>query len=231
MGIRSKIVSKIREKQYSKYAHPTIFDWNWGSKGYNRIALVNYLVSKSGGHECKYLEIGCASNKLFDSVYSLQKIGVDPESGGTHRMTSDDFFDKTSQKAFDVIFIDGLHEYEQVRRDAINALNIINDDGWIAFHDFLPTNWKEQHIPRIQSAWTGDCWKLAIELSKAIGVDFYIVNIDCGVGLLRKSKKDFSVPDQSGELLKAKFNKFVEEVPNLPIVEYKEAIKIINSFS
>ena len=46
-----------------------------------------------------------------------------------------------------------------------------------AFHDFLPTNWKEQHIPRIQSNWTGDCWKLAIELSKAIGVDFYIVNI------------------------------------------------------
>jgi hypothetical protein len=92
MGIRSKIASKRLEKKYRKYAHPTIFDWKWDSKGYDRIALVNYLVSKSGGHECKYLEIGCASNKLFDSVYSLQKTGVDPESGGTHRMTSDDFF-------------------------------------------------------------------------------------------------------------------------------------------
>jgi len=48
MGIRSKIASKRLEKKYSKYAHPTILDWKWDSKGYDRIALVNYLVSKSG---------------------------------------------------------------------------------------------------------------------------------------------------------------------------------------
>ena len=231
MSIASKIASKKLEIKFKKHSHPKIFDWHWDNKGYNRIALVNFLVAKCGGHECKYLEIGCASNELFDSVYSHHKTGVDPASGGTHRMTSDDFFGGTNEESFDVIFIDGLHEYQQVRRDAINALNVIKDGGWIAFHDFLPSTWKEHHIPRIQSDWTGDCWKLAVELSKADGVDFRIVNIDHGVGLLRKSKMDYSIPDLNSELSKAEFDKFVEEVPNLPIVEFEEAIRVVNSLS
>ena len=39
-------------------------------------------------------------------------VGVDPLLGGTHRMTSDAFF-AANADAFDLIFIDGLH---QVRR-------------------------------------------------------------------------------------------------------------------
>ena len=108
---------------------------------------------------------------------------------------------------------------------------MIKDGGWIAFHDFLPSSWKEHHIPRIQTDFTGDCWKLALELSKADGVDFRIVSIDHGIGLLRKSKMDYSIPDLSSELSKAEFDKFVEEVPNLPIVEFEEAISFINSLS
>jgi len=231
MGLRTKITSNWLEVKYKKHVHSKIFDWNWDSKGYNRIALVNSLVNQCGGCHCKYLEIGCASNDLFDSVFSLDKTGVDPKSGGTHRMLSDDFFEANLQKSFDVVFIDGLHEYQQVRRDTINSLNTLNKGGWIAFHDFLPSNWKEQHVPRIQTAWTGDCWKLGIELSRAEGLDFWIVNIDHGVGLLRKSGSEYSIPDLSSELLKAEFEKFVSEVPNLPIITFDEAIKTINSLS
>ena len=172
-----------------------------------------------------------AVNDLFDSVFSLNKTGVDPKSGGTHRMLSDNFFEANLQESFDVVFIDGLHEYQQVRRDTVNSLNSLNEGGWIAFHDFLPSNWKEQHVPRIQTAWTGDCWKLAVELSRAEGLDFWIVNIDHGVGLLRKSESEYSIPDLSSELLKAEFEKFVSEVPNLPIIEFDEALNIINSLS
>ena len=123
MGIRSKIASKRLEKKYSKYVHPKIFDWSWDSKGYDRIALVNYLVSKSGGHECKYLEIGCASNELFDSVCSLQKTGVDPESGGTHRMTSDDFFDKNNYNLLGWKLVDKLQNiiYFSIKINHVNS--------------------------------------------------------------------------------------------------------------
>ena len=228
MKIRSKLSNVLNYYRYRHNAHPTNFNWNWREKGHNRIALVNYLVAQKGGLDCNYLEIGCENNSLFDSVVSTRKTGVDPASGGTHRMTSDEFFDANSEK-FDVVFVDGLHEYLQVRRDALNALNSINNGGWIAFHDFLPSNWKEHHVPRISKAWTGDCWKFAVELAKAEGIEFYIVNIDCGVGLMRKTAEQYSVPDLSNELIGAKFDRFVSEVKQLPIIEYTEAVSIVGS--
>ena len=44
---------------------------------------------------------------------------LDPAEGGTHRMTSDQFLAITKKK-FNVVFIDGLHEYEQCQKDCIN---------------------------------------------------------------------------------------------------------------
>ena len=94
--------------QYSANAHPMQFDWDWKQVNYNRIALVNLLISLSGDNP-DYLEIGCADNELFDSVIAASKTGVDPASGGTHRETSDSFF-ASNTKTFDVVFIDGLHQ-------------------------------------------------------------------------------------------------------------------------
>ena len=44
-----------------------------------------------------------------------KKVGVDPVSGGTIRVTSDNFF-RTNKEKFDCIFIDGLHKYAQVKK-------------------------------------------------------------------------------------------------------------------
>ena len=46
-------------------------------------------------------------------------------------MTSDEFFAQ-NEGSFDVVFIDGLHEYAQVRADAINALAVLSERGYIA---------------------------------------------------------------------------------------------------
>ena len=175
------------------------------------------------------MEIGCESNILFDSVFSNKKVGVDPAAGGTNRETSDEFFASNSEK-FDVIFVDGLHEYEQVRRDAINALNSLNENGWIAFHDLLPRNWKEHHVPRLQRAWTGDCWKLAIELAKSDDVDFQILNIDHGVGILCQKKKDAVVIDMRSELSEEEYGYFVDNLGVLPIVDWPEGVDWILSY-
>ena len=70
------------------------------------------------------------------------KIGVDPTQGGTHRKTSDDFFiDNT--KNFDVIFIDGLHTYEQCQRDCINSLKFLNPGGILIIEDIF--KYKKEH--------------------------------------------------------------------------------------
>ena len=51
-------------------------------------------------------------------------------------MTSDEYFSKFKDK-FDIIFIDGLHHYEQVKKDIFNSLEILNSNGIILMHDCL----------------------------------------------------------------------------------------------
>jgi len=214
--------------KYRSNAHPKTFGWDWKQTNFNRLALVNYLVSKTNGWESHYLEIGCDGNSLFDSVAVKNKFGVDPVSGGNIKMTSDEFF-KNNNLTFDVIFVDGLHNYQQTRRDALNSLKFIKDPGWIAFHDFLPRSWKEHHVPRLQKSWTGDCWKLAVELMAAEGLEFKIIEIDHGVGLLRKVSDKWAVPDFSSDLIDAQFDVFVEKVKTFPLISFDDAVAMVTT--
>jgi hypothetical protein len=157
------------------------------------------------------------------------KVGVDPLKGGTHRMSSDEFFAE-NQSRFDIIFIDGLHTYEQVRRDVINAMAALAPGGWIALHDLVPRTWEEEHVPRVSGLWTGDVWKVAIELSKTPAIEFRILMIDHGVGLMRL--KDDSLPeltDLREDLAEAGFARFLEEFEALPKNTWDEAMAWIDA--
>mgnify|MGYP001297073726 CR=1 FL=1 len=100
-------------------------------------------------------------------------------------MTSDKFFQDNSNLKFDVIFIDGLHEYIQCQKDCINSMKHLNPDGIILFHDLLPRSYFEEKTPKKQSPWLGDVWKVAVELSNSKNVDFKIINSDFGIGVLK----------------------------------------------
>ena len=214
---------------YQHHAVQKTFSWSWGQKQHNRIALVNFMVGLAGGWNARYLEIGCFRNDLFHAVGSARKTGVDPAQGGTHRMTSDEFFEQNPGEKFDVVFIDGLHEYPQVRRDTVNALKAIPVGGFIGFHDLLPSSWLEHHVPRLQGNWTGDCWKIALELRETKGVAFCIASVDHGVGMLRKTSEDVEMPDMESQLAEAEFDRFVEELDRLPIMDAPEAMAFIAS--
>lgn len=213
---------KCLQKKYAANSYDKSFNWDWKTTNFNRIALVNLLVSKKS--DCAYLEIGCASNDLYDSVAALNKTGVDPHKGGTIRKTSDDFF-HTNESFFDVVFIDGLHTYGQVRKDVINSIKFLKSGGWIALHDMLPRNWIEHHVPIVNPGgeWTGDVWKVAFELLQTEGIDFRILKIDYGVGVLKLTKENPTLIDLTNELEGKQFSYFYENVSKLPIIEWRDA--------
>ena len=53
-------------KHFNGNAYPRSFEWNWKQINYNRMALVTYVTSRIP--DCKYLEIGCDQNALFDAA-------------------------------------------------------------------------------------------------------------------------------------------------------------------
>jgi hypothetical protein len=207
----------LEQYRYRNHFEARRLDIDWTAAHFNRIAIVNLLLARRP--DGNYLEIGCAGNGMFDSVIAKNKTGIDPEIGGTIRITSDEFFRRDDGTRYDVIFIDGLHIYEQVRRDVINALSRLTKGGWIALHDMLPRNWLEEHVPRISEVWTGDVWKVAFELSKSADIDFRIIKVDMGVGVLRPLRKDAHLLDLRSTLTDKRFPYFYDHISTLPMLD------------
>jgi hypothetical protein len=179
--------------------------------------LIQFLIDKY--EYSSYLEIGCDKDQSFSKIEISHKVGVDPISGGTIRKTSNDFF-RTNKKKFDLIFIDGLHHYEQVIKDIDNAIDILNDNGHILVHDCLPRTIAHQAIPRYRGSWNGDVWKAIVDLRTRKNLEVFTCEIDFGVGIIQKKN--------NSKLLELKINNF----KNLKFKDYfhrnKEFMNVIS---
>lgn len=130
-----------------------------------RTDLLNHLAEKYNLQ--RYLEIGVQDPaQNFNKIICKEKWSVDPNPAAkaTHCETSDDFFETTSiGPHYDLIFIDGLHTAEQVKKDFENALKILSPNGFIVLHDCNPE--KEEHTivprPTERGHWNGDVYKFA----------------------------------------------------------------------
>ena len=194
---------------------------------FKRHAFINKAVSKYTN--CNYLEIGVADNDVFNSIplKLKNKHGVDPVCGGNYRLTSDAFFEKYEHLKFDVIFIDGLHHYLQCQKDAINSINSLNKNGVIFFHDMLPVNSFEEYVPRKQLSWTGDVWKVAVELTNSNNCEFKIINVDYGIGVLKINDK-FEYKKMP-ELLNLRYKDFLKHYKNFKLITSEEGLDYLNS--
>ena len=158
------------------------YNWNLYLKRYEIIQnIINKKKFKS------FLEIGSFNNDTFDKILVPNKIGVDPEKGGNVRLTSDEFF-KINKAFFDIIFIDGLHLYEQVRKDFFNSLNFLNPEGIILIHDCLPNKFRDQTRLRSHDLWNGDVWKLIVELRTLDYIQLHTIIADHGVAIIKLGK-------------------------------------------
>jgi len=160
-------------KKKLKYSFPPNF-YRWD--------LIDYLIKKNNYKN--YLEIGCDQNQLFSKIKIEFKIGVDPYSGGNIRKTSDQFF-LENKKKFDIVFIDGLHEYKQVKKDILNSVNCLNENGIILVHDCMPDSLGKQAVPRYKMQWNGDVWKAIVDLRQNDNLEIYTCEIDQGIGVIK----------------------------------------------
>lgn len=183
-------------------------EYNRGS----RLELLQFIKQKKKSKS--YLEIGCHKNEVFNYINAINKVGVDPNKGGTHRMTSDEFFD-TNTDTFDLIFIDGLHHYEQLKTDLENAFKILNPGGVIVLHDMLPfrkDRTSREHNTRI---WNGDVWRLNFNIINNQSYKYHIVNIDQGCGVISKVKEKEIYFE---EIITDDYNYYLENKNLLPVI-------------
>lgn len=135
-----------------------------------------------------YLEIGVGYGTTLFSVDVKNKIGVDPSFAfdkSTIDMPnlrlveekSDMFFSKLPLSIeFDIIFIDGLHTFEQTYRDLCNSLVHLNKGGVILIDDTRPCDIystsqdyekcckARQEQGNLNGAWNGDAFKVVYAL-------------------------------------------------------------------
>jgi hypothetical protein len=142
-----------------------------------RINTISRLVSAK-----KYLEIGVFQGETFFDVDIDYKVAVDPqfqfdfkkkENAKTrfHQRTSDEFFRLAHSEPFDVIYLDGLHTFEQTLRDFLSSLSFSHDKTIWVIDDTtpndnfaaLPDQERCYRLRRLQNngdwAWMGDVFK------------------------------------------------------------------------
>tara|TARA_B100000945_G_scaffold321348_1_gene335355 strand:+ start:961 stop:1638 length:678 start_codon:yes stop_codon:yes gene_type:complete len=191
------------------------FDWNKYPK---RFQIIQKIIDKKKYN--KYLEIGCFKDETFSEIKIKDKVGVDPISGGNVRLTSDNFF-RTNKDKFDIIFIDGLHTFNQVKKDIYNSLNTLNEDGLLLIHDCLPKRIRDQMVPRAHEHWNGDVWKALVECRTLNDIDTYTCIADEGIGVIFKR--------QNKNILKIKNKNFKKLTFENYYINYKEYMNLISS--
>ncbi len=212
-----KLIEQISNHIRRIYCNKVVkIDW-FNETKLRKHDFINKALEKINKKNPNYLEIGVLENDNFKIIKTENKISVDPDPNAypTFLGTSNEFF-KGNKKKFDVILIDGLHTFDQCREDAINALNCLNKNGYIFFHDFIPRNFIEEYVPRIGGIWTGDVWKVSVELSKTIGIKFKVILADHGLGFLRKLEDNVKYfEDDRRKLIYSIYDDFFELNKNI----------------
>jgi len=95
-------------------------------------------------------------------------------------MISDKFFNTISEdQKYDIIFIDGLHEKEQVLRDVFNSLNHLSDGGTIVMHDCSPETKRLSLKDRCYNV-----WEAIVVLRQENNLNVRVIDVDHGLGIV-----------------------------------------------
>ena len=181
------MIDNLQEPEVIRYINSEI----------KRFDIINYLIEKY--KLVNYLEIGVFQGENIRKVKAFHKDGVDPGAEGyvvpevNYPMTSDDFFDLLKGHEdikYDIIFIDGLHHADQVKKDIRNSLNHIVEGGFILLHDCNPVSYEAQLVPRQTIAWNGDVWEAFVDFKAHYPkMKCSVIDTDFGVGVIKVGER------------------------------------------
>jgi hypothetical protein len=170
----------------------------------SRADVINALIARHGYRS--YLEIGVNTQAQpgwsHDSIAIETKHGVDPNPavGATFPVTSDEFFERFASQTYDIVFVDGLHLFEQAYRDIVNSLVWLNENGTIVVHDCKPEQELTQRRERVSDVWHGDVWKAILKLRlEAPELEIFTVDTDEGCSIIRRGAQLLMQVDDSPE--------------------------------
>jgi hypothetical protein len=168
--------------------------YTYDEVGFHHIKVISDLIMFNG--YTSYLEIGCKDDTCFSRINVPNKTGIDPVSGGTHRMYSDEFF-ATNKETFDIIFVDGNHHHDQVFKDVTNALSCLNAGGAIVMHDCFPPTRDDESQKRC-----GTAWRVFAHFRQNNDLDAIVIADVFGTAVLRVRKNPcpISLPKHFTEL-------------------------------
>lgn len=196
-------------------------------------------VIKKKKKKVNYFEVGVQTGFCFFKIKADRKIAVDPNfiikttkrikayiknpsnfNNSFFELTSDDFFEQQEAHikkigGIDVIFIDGLHLYEQVVKDIENSLKFLNKGGVILVHDCNPLSEPASvraytseeaavlvgHHPQWINQWNGDVWKAIVQLrAERKDLNIAVINSDHGVGIIRPGTPEKAFTFEAGKM-------------------------------
>jgi len=160
----------------------------------------------------RYLEIGCnrGENLWRLHEYCPELWGVDTEWFGDwgdhvgkfprinyYQGTSDEFFNIYYHLKWDLVFIDGCHDAEQVLKDITNSLACLNEHGLIVCHDTYPPS--ESHTGPMAS---GTAFQAICEVQARMShmVQVYTFPVTFGVTLISRFPVLSWLPKLSAQL-------------------------------
>jgi hypothetical protein len=198
-----------------------------------------------------YLEVGTETGRSLALVQG-NAIAIDPQfridrnlryPSQLHmfQMTSDDFFAtdflKRNDIRIDLAFLDGMHHFEYLLRDFINAERGSKPESLIILHDCVPYNhlmaqrdWDKNKT----ISWTGDVWKL-LPILKRHRPDLKVEILDCaptGLVMISELNPADTILDAEyktiiGEWLETSLVNFGSErlVAEFPLVSAHDSLK------
>jgi hypothetical protein len=153
----------------------------------------------------RYLEIGVHSGNSLIANPVPFRVGVDPNPRFDPRtcetpdlqlyeMTSDEYFiHYKHDEPFDIIYIDGLHRFEQAMRDFTNSLSVAHEKTLWVIDDTVPSDLysalltqeeavalRQQDTGIYHRAWHGDVFKFVFALQAFFPMfDYFTTHQDC----------------------------------------------------